>query len=708
MYSSPLLVRSRIPVEPDMCSFIQKLRDDNGYPHEKFILSLAGLKPYEFLDLRWNLFDLPKFAKLLYISIPDLYKLTLHRFSPLFFPKRFLDRYQGLPCFRSESDEQRIFCQSVFHSSNSRFICPSCLEENGYDYIFWRLTMIPACPIHHCFLVDKNPYKSIKSMSIETPIDDDDANALKLFLYFLGAKYVGPFDFETLPLTPWLGKLPPDQFMVLVKWIIHFSFNDSPEKWSIGSSDQIETMKYLRHIYETLKLWPISMDEIFIKFFEKYTKDTSNQNNSILATFGEDYRAILRLSQDYPFTATILVDTIRRFIENQYLFFLSQPDPNQDRVTQNDLMGTSIFLGIPQNKLAPLAVKMKMDGFKTIGNCTNDKFVNWNLVDYIFQFWPKNALRVKEYSSRYGIKTEWVQQLINDDALTIDKGLINLGIPEPLILYHQLNFLGACWNTFYFCTPNQLITLPHYSKFISLPMAIRLLNNDISILLKSMITGNMRYAQMGQSGRVENYLLCLSDVLNLSKKIKSTPETEQVVELCMRNDLLKWDQAYPLIIDKWIKEGGLKVLHVSTQPNTSNSFVLYYLVQDLQNLVKKGRILVIKKGTELHNRIKRNHNFHYDGVFRNKEIRWEDELFVDPRDIGLLYEPRSDLSFSEFVLLIYRWGKPFSQINKNIEHINYFKSALIRTNYRRIKTPHPKKWRTINKLISLDKIRRDS
>jgi len=38
-------------------------------------------------------------------------------------------------------------------ASHLRF-CPPCIAEKGYYSLDWRFTILPACPRHHCFLVD--------------------------------------------------------------------------------------------------------------------------------------------------------------------------------------------------------------------------------------------------------------------------------------------------------------------------------------------------------------------------------------------------------------------------------------------------------------------------------------------------------------------------------------------------------------------------
>ena len=69
-------------------------------------------------------------------------------------------------------------------------------------------------------------------------------------------------------------------------------------------------------------------------------------------------------------------------------------------------------------------------------------------------------------------------------------------------------------------------------------MALKVLNNDIELLLKSMITGQIRYIQKAPIKSVDNTLLFFSDVRGLAQKVKTRPEAHDVIELCTVSELL--------------------------------------------------------------------------------------------------------------------------------------------------------------------------
>jgi TniQ len=112
------------------------------------------------LSLLYHSTDYLLLQRLLLLQEEQLYELTLHRFAPRFaqHPPLLAIRNQetrpalarrGLP-----SDTSRLF----FLCGRETRVCPCCLEEEeGYDRLYWRCTLILFCPRHRMFLVPRCP-----------------------------------------------------------------------------------------------------------------------------------------------------------------------------------------------------------------------------------------------------------------------------------------------------------------------------------------------------------------------------------------------------------------------------------------------------------------------------------------------------------------------------------------------------------------------
>jgi len=674
MITSPLLVRPRIPAYPEIESFINFVRDENGYPDKKYILKLAGIRTNE--SPRLILMDqasiLPHLARLLYVSIPDLYHATLHRFAPLFFRDRFLSAYKGLPCFNLHNREQWNLCFSNFHLQGRSLRCPYCYQENGYDFIFWHVKLIPACPMHGCFL------ESFSSDPTHQPqlIDNQDRAPVNLFLFFLGAGFAEISLSDLFGSISWLRDLPPNQFFEWVKWMMHFSFNFPADKWVIGSDDQVETLGYLRHIYQILKTWPDSVNDLLEKYVEGQSLPHASREQSMpFMALGEDYRSILRQGGDYPQTAAILLDVLRRFIEEHYLFYLRNTGSSQ-----NGLIGASIFLGFSQDTLLPILTKMNPDGGNPIGKGLSEGIVDWNLVDYIMAHWPKNAWLIREYAARYSLDGNTVQRLIAGGGLSIDDSLIDLGIPQPLVFYHPMNLLGTCWSEYYFSVSDRIPAPPlKTDRMISLSMAVATMGFDLCRLLQSMVSGCVRYTRIQQPGGAEAYYLYLADLQSQSYPFRVMPQTDEVIEICTIGELVHWDQSYPGLIENWMKGGQIKIFGVnpSSGGNDLDDRILRSdLITDVFALSDAKRFLLIKEGTTLHHRIESD-NDHWKKSFIHYDSYWGDQFF-DPIRFSLSFKKQyMEFDIHQLLFIVYRWGIISSRINKYERSMNKLKKDMV-------------------------------
>ena len=509
MYMSPLLIRPRKPDDIEIGSFIRYARNENVYSSDKYIMELAGLDKVRVPKLKLTYLReiLPAFSKLFYISIPNLYNSTLHRFASLFYPKTSLGSYKGLYCFNLQDYHQREFCRAFFRINDNQLVCPYCVADNGYNFIFWNLKIIPACPIHSCFLI----FPKDDFQDGVVGINEDEKQALNLFLFFLGAKKIEGFPVEDFAEIPWLENLAPEQFFKLVRWIFHFNNNYS-EKWEEWPEDQMQSLQYLLYIFQILRSWPKSIDGLIEEYIEGKLIAPGDGKLKIFHILGTKYREMIKLHDDYPDIAEILISKLRSFIEGHYLFYMSTKiDENHNSELVNDrqkkIIATSIFLGFPNDVLASVQERMEREKYQPICKTSESDILNWALVDYIFSQWPNNAILIREFTDYYGLDENLIKQLIISEVLPINSCLLNFGINEPLITTRELDFMRIGRNFYYVEGADINTTLPDTACLINFLMALKVLNNDIELLLKSMITGQIRYIQKAPIKSVDNTLL---------------------------------------------------------------------------------------------------------------------------------------------------------------------------------------------------------
>ncbi|MBN1668785.1 MAG: TniQ family protein [Anaerolineales bacterium] len=105
--------------------------------------------------------DFDALASLTRLTPSEIYKATLHRFASVFNPPPGQER-QVVQL--SDGPEVEIFQRGnnpitnfLSREGEPRY-CPQCIQEAAYHRLEWSLTLLYACPIHHCFLVEKCPH----------------------------------------------------------------------------------------------------------------------------------------------------------------------------------------------------------------------------------------------------------------------------------------------------------------------------------------------------------------------------------------------------------------------------------------------------------------------------------------------------------------------------------------------------------------------
>src|SRR5712692_8365890 len=145
-----LLLRPKPDKGESFIGYLVRLTELNGYETPSWILSLSGI---DYMELQWKftfIFShsdrLKKLAELTENTLPALLSLL---YSPSSETKRrgIEDEYNFYGAFLNRSIV-RPHCPKV---------CPACLNESGYARSVWDCSLVTACPIHECLLIDNCP-----------------------------------------------------------------------------------------------------------------------------------------------------------------------------------------------------------------------------------------------------------------------------------------------------------------------------------------------------------------------------------------------------------------------------------------------------------------------------------------------------------------------------------------------------------------------
>ncbi len=144
--SEQLILTASPHPDESFAGYLTRLTDLNHYDSPSWILQLAKLGNYE----RKEALAFPERERLGHLSaltgvgVTQLLEITHQRHSAR----------------RHDSVASRFFGLSVPRSAirlRTARICPACLREHGYVRRVWELTLVTACPLHKCLLVDECP-----------------------------------------------------------------------------------------------------------------------------------------------------------------------------------------------------------------------------------------------------------------------------------------------------------------------------------------------------------------------------------------------------------------------------------------------------------------------------------------------------------------------------------------------------------------------
>jgi hypothetical protein len=145
-----LLITLNPEKDESFIGYIVRLIESNGYETPSWIFSLSGI---DYMELQWKFTfvfsrskKLENLAKLTGSTLDDLLSLL------------YLPAKSQIP---NEDNHEFDFFGALLNRSIIRphcpKVCPKCLAESGYSRRIWDCSLVTACPIHECVLLDTCP-----------------------------------------------------------------------------------------------------------------------------------------------------------------------------------------------------------------------------------------------------------------------------------------------------------------------------------------------------------------------------------------------------------------------------------------------------------------------------------------------------------------------------------------------------------------------
>jgi hypothetical protein len=145
-----LLMRPKPEKGESFIGYLVRLTELNAYDTPSWILSLADI---DYMELQWTFSfvfgktkGLKRFAQLTTNTQDDLHALV---YSPA-------NSSQGNTTEHEFDFYGASLNRSIIRPHHPK-ICPQCLAEFGYCFLVWDCSLVTACPIHECMLLDKCP-----------------------------------------------------------------------------------------------------------------------------------------------------------------------------------------------------------------------------------------------------------------------------------------------------------------------------------------------------------------------------------------------------------------------------------------------------------------------------------------------------------------------------------------------------------------------
>jgi hypothetical protein len=145
-----LLITLNPEKEESFISYIVRLTEANGFETPSWIFSLSGI---DYMELQWKFTfvfgrseKLKNLATLTGRSLDDLLPLLYLPVTP-----------RSDPAGKYEYDFYGALLNRSIIRPHCPKVCPKCLAKSGYSLRVWDCSLVTACPIHECLLLDSCP-----------------------------------------------------------------------------------------------------------------------------------------------------------------------------------------------------------------------------------------------------------------------------------------------------------------------------------------------------------------------------------------------------------------------------------------------------------------------------------------------------------------------------------------------------------------------
>lgn len=145
-----LLITLKPERDESFISYIVRLTESNGYDTPSWILSLSGI---DYMELQWKftfMFSrsdgLKKLAILTGNPVSDLVSLLYLPANPI-----------GGDVVEDEYNFYGAFLNRSVIRPHCPKVCPKCLIDSAHSLRVWDCSLVTACPIHECVLIDVCP-----------------------------------------------------------------------------------------------------------------------------------------------------------------------------------------------------------------------------------------------------------------------------------------------------------------------------------------------------------------------------------------------------------------------------------------------------------------------------------------------------------------------------------------------------------------------
>lgn len=145
-----LVITPKPEKDEGLISYLVRLTEANAYDTPSWILSLSDI---DYMELQWTfsfLFDSSKgLEKLAQLTDNTLANLGALSYIPPDFSQGKMSEH--------EFNFYGAFLNRSIIRPHCPKICPKCLNESGYCFRVWDCSLVTACPLHECLLLDSCP-----------------------------------------------------------------------------------------------------------------------------------------------------------------------------------------------------------------------------------------------------------------------------------------------------------------------------------------------------------------------------------------------------------------------------------------------------------------------------------------------------------------------------------------------------------------------